>query len=580
VNWGNYNSAEATPNDNVILQNDTDIIIWNAEDGRKILDEREHKGFFAQMGSDIKKQTLGPLSSKNDVQIKYWHQSLTASHILLLFDRSTDSGTIRSIDARTGKELWSSESLPWNLEKFRDEADYAVNLAAKISFGSAEGTGIASSILLQDRAIKSMVKEIPQKNAFLFKTADGLLSMIDSRSGNIIWKTRAVSSTGLASVKYIEESDELLLAGDMGGLKDIIESADVRKTMKQVYRLNAENGKTIWASKYKGREDQVDHISIRDNEVLLYFTGGSLEFFDYTNGKRQFGTRDEMGMEASKVASAVSSQNTMETNLTSMPIVEGDMVYAINPTGKVNAFSLDDKQLVKYNYKTGEEIWKSPVLEKVVDIRDMKVSDELVIIRIPGAGNMLGKVKHSGIYAFDKKTGKQRWQFTESISKDYVSNLLYRSSDLLTGDGNTIYRLSSGNGNVLAKRSFEEPDIGDVIDIQQMAGDTTICVIGGKGLSIINADDLTPYHYSTVSGHILTYQVGGDLFIGKAKRLLSEKGMFYAFSLRSLKTMANFTLVKPDAKIYGNLYDKGYVPINHMKQVLTINETGIKVYNL
>lgn len=580
VDWGSYNSAEVTPSDNIILQNDTDIIVRNGENGHVILKEIEHKGMFAQFASDIKEQTLGPLSKKNNVHIKYWHRSLPASHTLLLFDRSTDDGTIRSIDSRTGDQLWTSKDLAWNLEKFKDEANYVVDLAAKVSFGSAVGSGIASSILLQNRAIKSMVKEIPQKNAFLFKTVDGALSMIDSRSGRIIWQSRDVSSTGLASVKYLADSDELLIAGDMGGLKDIIKSSDAEETMKQVYRIDANDGNVIWSTKYKGRESQIDDIVKKDKEVLLYFTGGSLEFFDYSDGTRQFGTRDNMKMGTARFASAISSENTMETSLTSMPIIEGNTVYAINPTGKVHAASLDNKQLVKYNYQTGKVIWKSPVLEKAVDVRNMKSTDKLIIISIPGAGNMLGGAKHAGIYAFDKKTGKQAWQFTEPISKKYYSNILYRSSDLLTGDGNTIYRLNAADGKLIAKKAFKDPDIGSINHIRVMPGDTSLCALGSKGVSIINSDDLTPVYSTTVSGHISSDYVNDNIYVGASSKLLSTKGTFFAFGFPELNKIANFTLQKPDAKLFGNLDEEGYLPINDMRQVVVMNSTGLTAYNL
>lgn len=581
VNWADYNSAEVTSTDHVIVQNETDILMWDGETGQVLMEEVEDKGMFAELGSQLKESALGPLSSKNDVGIKYWHRTLPGSQTLLLFDRSTDAGTIRSIDLQTGKDLWSSEELPWNVEKFRDETNFAVRKLADISLGAAAVTGLSAALLMQNRAVESIVKEIPQRNAFLFRTLDGVLHMIDSRNGDIIWQNEDVSSTGMATIQYLEETDEVLIAGDMAGLKDIFQSADAEETMKQIYRINAEDGEIIWETKYKGREDQIADIKKEDDKVLLYFTGGSLEFFDFEDGTRKFGTRDEMGMGVTKFASAVTGQNsTLETVLTSMPIIEGNMVYAVNPTGEVNAFALDNKQLVKYNYETGEEIWKSPVLEKAVDVRNMTVTDKLVIVTIPGAGNVVGGTKDPGVYAFDKETGDIAWQFTDPFSKNYSSNVVYGSTDLVTGDGNLVYRIDMADGEVITEQSFEEPDIGDISVVRELPGDTTMAVVGSKGVSVIRNEDFSPVYNAMVDGQISSHQLNDKLFIGRASKTLSKTSEFYAFDLRNQQSVANFTLGSVEGQVYGNLALQGYMPVNQMQQVLTIDNSGITSYDL
>lgn len=580
INWDNYSSAEFTATEDVILQNETDIYVRDGATGKVLFkDIKESKGFFGQLGDQVKSQALGGLASKDKVEFKYWTLTLPESQTLLLFDRSTDAGEIRSIDLQSGGELWNSSLLQWNLKKYRDTAGELVDLASRISIASGAAAGLASEVLLESRAVRSMISEVPGKNAFLFKTTDGHLHMVNAKTGDSIWQTDQVPSTGLAAVKYLPDSDELLVIGDMGGLKDIIKSADANNTMKQVYRIDASDGAIRWASKYQGRESQVDHILKTNNKVLVYFTGGSLEFFDYLSGKRLFGTRDDMAIGTTKVASAVSKTNTMETEQTAMPILEGNAVYAINPTGDVNAMALDDKQLVKYNSQTGDVIWKSPVLEKTVDVRQMTVTDNWVIVQIPGAGNVVGGAKESGVYAFNKSTGEEAWNFSEPISKSYAANILYRDADLLTGDGDILYQLRLADGSLESKKSFEDTDLGDISAIQALS-DTVLSVVGSGGFALLDSRELTPIYQGAVRGRMSSHYASDRMLLAKSKKLLSQTPSLAAFDLNHRKEIAGFSLTNIKGKLYGNLATEGYFPIDDMTRVLTINDSGITTYKL
>lgn len=580
VNWENFSSVDLTATEDLIIQNETDIYIRDGKTGKVIYkDVEERKGFFGQLGDQMKEQALGGLASDKDIPMKYWHVTLPESETVLLFDRSSDQEEIRSIDLRTGEELWKARWLTWSLEKYRDLSDGVVSLASKVSLGGAATAGIASEVLLQSRAVNSMIREVPEKQAFLFKTADGILHLVDAKKGNSIWQTSEVSSTGLASVAYLEDTDDLLIVGDMGGLKDIIKSSDESETLKQVYRIDAANGEVRWATKYKGRESQVNHISQVGDRVLVYFEGGSLEFFDYEDGERLFGTRDDMAMGTTRLASAVSSTNTMETQYTAMPIVAGDAVYAVNPTGDVNALALDDKQLVKFNYETGEVIWKGPVLEKTVDVRNMTVTDKFVIIQIPGAGNVVGGSKESGIYAFDKETGEEAWNFSEPISKKFAADIIYRDSDLLIGDGENLYQLNLEDGKVKAQQSYEEIGLGDISGIKELSDDR-LALVGSGGFAVVNGSDLMPIYNGTVSGRMSTHYVTDDRLLAKSKKLLSKTPSLSAFDLKMQSKLTDFTLSEVEGKLYGNLASAGYMPINNMTQVLTITDSGIVSYDL
>jgi outer membrane protein assembly factor BamB len=580
IDWENYNSAEVTVTEHVIIQNETDVIIYDAVSGKEVFrDVKEKKGLLGQFGDQIKEQAMGGLSTKNDVEIKYWHYTLPASKVLLLFDRSDDEGGIRAIDLELGRELWSNQHLKWNLEEYRNLAEGVTKLAAKLSLGSGATAGIASEVLLQTRAIQSMITEVPEKDGFLFRTADGTLHFLDPKSGHSLWQTDQFSSTGVAAVQYLKESDDLLLAGDMGNLKDVLKTMDSDETIKQLYRIDAETGKLKWESKYKGREDQIEQLQLRDQLALLYFSGGSLEFFNLENGDRFFGTRDEFGMADAKVASAVSSTNTLETSETAMPVIQGNEVYAINPTGEVNTFALDDKVLTKFNYQTGELLWTSPVLEKTPDVHDIHVTDQLVIITIPGGGNVAGGSKHPGLYAFDKESGERVWHFGKQLDKHYTTNSIIKENHIWTGADNALYKVSTENGELMEDYQFDEFDLGNINEIKETVG-SELALIGFKNMAVVDNNRPDSLFYGDIDGRVRDWTGNDNRLLVKGEKVISSRETLYVFDLGDATLIADFPLSAPDKKIYGDLAARGFIPIDDFKKVLLIDDRGITAYQL
>ncbi|MEL7832533.1 PQQ-binding-like beta-propeller repeat protein [Fodinibius sp. N2] len=578
--WENYNSAEVTETEHVIVQNKTDILIYDAKTGQEVFsDIKEKKGLLGQFGDHLKEQALGGLSTKNNVEIKYWHYTLPDSKVLLLFDRSDDEGGVRAIDLESGRELWNNQNLQWNLEEYRNLAEGITELAAKVSLGSGATAGIASEVLLQTRAIQSMIMEVPEKDAFLFRTVDGALHLLNSKTGSLLWKTGQFSSTGVAAVQYLKQSDDLLVAGDMGNLKDLIKTIDSNETVKQLHRIDAESGAMKWASKYKGREDQLAYLELRDQLALLYFSGGSLEFFNVKDGTRLFGTRDEFGMGDAKVASAVSSTNTLETVKTAMPVIDGNEVYAINPTGKMNSFALDDKVVTKFNYKTGELLWTSPVLEKTPDVHDIHLTNKSVIITIPGGGNVVGGSKQAGLYAFDKESGKPHWHFGDQLGKKYIPNMLPVESHIWTGGDNALYKLNMENGELITDHQFDEYDLGNISVIQKTARNE-LALIGSKGMGLLDSEMPDSVYYGDIDGRVRDWVGNDSRLLIKGEKVLSSRETLYVFDLNDNTLITDLTLTFPSKKVYGDLAARGYIAVDNFRKVLTINENGIKAFQL
>lgn len=578
--WENYSSAEVTDTEHIIIQNQTDILIYDAKTGQKVFsDIKEKKGLLGQFGDHLKEQALGGFSTKNNVEIKYWHYTLSDSKVLLLFDRSDDEGGIRAIDLESGRELWNNQNLKWNLEEYRNLAQGFTELAAKVSLGSGATAGIASKVLLQTRAIQSMIMEVSETDAFLFRTADGNLHLLDPKSGQSLWQTDQFSSTGIAAVKYLNESNDLLVVGDMGNLKDVLKTVDSDETVKQLYRIDVETGYVKWASKYKGREDQIERLELQDQLALLYFSGGSLEFFNADDGNRIFGTRDEFGMRDTKIASTVSSTNTLETDETALPIIDGNEVYAVNPTGEINSFALDDKVLAKFNYQTGELLWTSPVLEKTPDVHDLHLTANSVILTVPGAGNVAGGSKQPGLYAFDKESGNQVWHFGDQLGKKYIPNMLFGDGHIWTGADNSLYEVIIGNGELETNLNFEKYDLGIISEIYKTAGNE-LALIGSKGMAVVDSETPDSLFYGDIDGRVRNWAGNDDRLLVKGEKVLSKRETLYVFDLNDTKYITDLILTSPGEKVYGNLAARGFMAVDDFRKVLIIDESGIRAYQL
>ncbi|NGP88034.1 PQQ-binding-like beta-propeller repeat protein [Fodinibius halophilus] len=589
VDWQLFTSAELVGDAYAVLQNEEDLLILEDRKGAAVVNEvrKNSGGVFAAFGKAIKESVQNPLSAKNDVSIRYWHKFLPGSEVLLLFDRSKDEGTIRAIQPADGTEKWTSTQLPWNLEKFRDEANFAVELLAQSSLQTAMGADVLTNVMLQTRAIDGMIAEVPGKNAFLFRTVDGNFQMIDTDTGKKHWETEDMSSTGIAAVTYLEGTNQLLVAGDMAGLKDIIKSADAQETMKQLYLFDADTGKLQWATKYLGREEQVRSIKKVDNLVHISFYGGSVELFNSDKGTRNFGTRDSNMMGTTRTASAMGGEyGIMETRDTAEPQFEGDFVYAVNPAG-TRVVGMPDKKITKFNYRTGEVVWESPVLEKTPDIRDLLVRDDVVLARISMntpdeglgvKGNIVGGTKELGMYAFDKDTGKELWSYTEPFSK-HISNVIYGDREGWAAGKNSVFKFDLNSGEVMAESTLEDPDVGTIYMLHEK-GTNEILVRGQNGFAMIGKDSLKAEYGAEYAGRLQTYRLDDRYYYAMTEKLLSEKQTLYVYDLKANRKVTAFTLERPEQRIRGNIYNMGYAPLRRSQLLMTITPTGLKSYRM
>lgn len=580
INWENFESADVTPSDHLLVQSKEDMIMLNGTDGRVVnKDIRERGGFFSELGRSYTEQVKENLLVSQRVEVKYYFKELPQLNSLLLFNRVEEGDAVRSINLDSGEENWRFTSFVWNMDKYKDIANIAIN---QLLGGSLAAHGM-SQAALQTRLIRSMIKEVPQKNAFLFRTVEKLY-FIDHASGEILWESENFHATGIADAEYLPKSDQLLIAGSMKGLKDVLENADEDLSLRQLMLMDAESGEIAWQSNYTGRSEQVRNIVKKGDRVHLLFDGGSAEVFDFSNGNRRFGTRDGSLEGATKLASFSVDYNLVETPETAEPQFDQDAVYAVNPL-KVKAVGVPDKQLQKMDYGTGEILWKTTI-ESTPDIRDMHLRGDNVIVRLsserPGnkagnVSNIVGKVHDLGIYAYSKEDGGLSWKISEPF-KNHVTNVIYEGDYGWAGGGESLYKFNLKTGEVLADSSFADPGIGEMKYIYKTGNN--IVLIGFKGMAVVDKSDLRTLYSTSMDGRLSSYEFNSRFLVMNMGGILSDKQNIHIFNTAAPSKITSFTLTPPEKELYGELGRRGFHPTRDFKQIITLTESGIKSYKI
>jgi outer membrane protein assembly factor BamB len=585
VNWENYSSAETTPTDHLVVQSSDDIVVINGNTGKTVLREvTEEKGLFGQFVEEAKSS----VSLKGEVPVKYYHAELPSSGHMLLFDNSEYMGEIRAIDLETGEEKWNNKEYSWTLDLLQDAAGLAVRkMVENFDLGGAAGTAVASSVLLQTRLIDAMVADIPGRNEFLFRTIDKLY-MIDAETGEPVWENSEFNSTGIAAVKYMPDSEQLLIAGSTAGLREILQNAASEEGMKQVALVDVESGQAQWVSEFKGRSEQIDRLELNDKIVKLYFYGGSVEVFNFQDGTRLLGTRDDYLMGAAKVGSFLGGANTeegvspgsmMETANTAEPVFEGQAVYAVNPT---SSSGIINKKITKFDADNGEIIWESKELKNTPDITDLYLLDNTVIATVffLNPGSIMGRPIDAGLYALNKEDGKLVWSLTKPFaeSKNQISNVIFEEDNAWTAGNEAIYQINLQQGTISNELPFADTlDIGSAPEIKMLEPSKLIAV-GGSGFIVFDKNDLTSiYSEQTDARSAGHYMNDNHLFYLRSK-LLSDKVTMDIYDLAGQSKISEFTLTPIGNVMYGEFCNDGYHLPQKMDQVILSNDSGITSY--
>jgi outer membrane protein assembly factor BamB len=233
--------------------------------------------------------------------------------------------------------------------------------------------------------ISSLTVPFVQNNTIVVSATDGALHALDTTTGKELWTLHDAvniisdTSSAINGVLYVQS------------LKD-----------DTVLAVNLDDGVTLWQTSpvnQQGETEPVTNAIISGNSVYTssysnITGGGILSAFNAKNGQKLWDIPLETGEQFSNLQA-----NNAITYFTANPMVSGKGYYE-----------------VAYDGKTGSQIWKFPLQEKIIA---NPVIDSNTFYCITGNGV---------VYALNAQNGKQRWSY-----------LVHGDVNLITFNQNIFY---------------------------------------------------------------------------------------------------------------------------------------------
>lgn len=238
-------------------------------------------------------------------------------------------------------------------------------------------------------------------------TDKGEVQVFDAASGKQVWKSQL--------------SSEILAAPAVGEDKVIVRSGDSR-----IFALDAKEGKRLWV--YQRSTPALSlrsHVGIvlGGRAVLAGFPGGKLVALNPVNGAPMW--------EATVALPKGATELERVADITSPPVVYGNMVCAVAYQGRVACFDLNN----------GNPVWSREVSSSTgldIDRKGVYVSEE-----------------RGSVQAYDRTNGSSLWK-QDKLAYRQLSKPLVINDYVAVADGlGVVHLLRNDNGAFAARYSME-----------------------------------------------------------------------------------------------------------------------------
>ncbi len=526
----------------VLVGEGKNFMLMHGDNGNYLRVEPQDQGFGGMLKSMVEE---GISVNVNGVDVfttadRYSYAFVDFANTVMVLDYTTATDRVRMLDMSTGKILWESKEYEWSLAKYKDLAGAAAKSVLKnIGMGAGAAAGVSGAEVTRERYAQHLVAAVPEKNAILFRTTDGLL-MMDVRSGDQLWKMENYGATGIEEVRYLPEEDELLMITQVSRLFDKLQ------TNRKVMRVDAGDGTVKWATKYEHSGGYFEEIERAGNRLVLKYAGGQAEIFDFATGKSLFKTHE---------GGAVSgAQRWLQANMadsaykTPPALIHNGSIFTIH-TVNIKAAGTPDKQVVRHTLDDGTKTWTSPVLNKVINISGLYIHGEVLIANLTNTD--------SSLVALNLSDGTIKWTINDmgkTLQIHLEDNRLYASN------GNVIRSIDPQTGKTLEEIDISESGLDGVQHIGVWRGN--LYVVGVKGISVHNAKTLTTLNKWLPKGRIESHQVFGNRLYMNTSPLLGSKTMLRVVDLDNGRPITSFEANPGLYAWFGNLRNGVFITGN------------------
>jgi len=455
---------------------------------------------------DLLKQgiSIGDMSAVDIDSKELDFRFLNGLDLLLVLRSSTSSHNVYCIDLNSGEELWHSNVFLWTLENFRSLGNEAAGKVANLmGFQAGNAAATISAELTRSRQLSRLIIPVPELDAFLFKTLDSLV-LIQAKTGKILWSSEQVLGSGFSQVKYLPETNDILLMTMSSGL------VDAAKSVKKLFRVDAATGEIRWSNNYAGRDDMARGIELRDEYVVVNYQGGLGEVFQFENGKKILQTKDGLEVELGNMF----KNSLVSGKLTTAPFLKDNALYAVQ-TVKLKAVGYPDWIVQKFDLTTGELKWASEPIKSMGDIRDLRLVDGVLLARATGmetpyttAARTIG-LSDRKVIALNPESGKMLWSQVMGEGRK-ITNLVVKGNQVFIGDAEQLNQIDIHSGKVKNSVKFSDTKAGKLLHLNENGGN--IVAIGDHGIVYFSSSDLQKQTMLSFPVRIgPAEQIGGEL---------------------------------------------------------------------
>ncbi len=388
---------------------------------------------------------------------------------VLEFNYGRRDESVSLISLETGEALWVNEDIRWSLERYQT-ATRAIGRGLGTLSGAVAGEA-ASELLFAEVFVQDITYLIPEDNALLIKTLDGM-AKVNLETGETEWTTTGLRG-GVAAMMYHEDTNSIVFVNSDGNFR-----VEGLQFTKQLARIDLETGELLWTSNYNGDlrhkvngigdwDDRELDIRLMGDYVILNFL--NLEVYSIETGEEVWRTTTS----GDRMLDLFAPEGQV-MNFFAFPISDGEVVYRVKH-GNVGLSGID-VEMEAFVLATGERLWETGRLSRNDNVVTMELVDDLIVLGFQGDGS------REGMMALNRETGDKVWQY-ETGRTGITRHFMMNGDDLWAVRGDRIYIMNPFDGTV--KRHFDMPEeLGRIQDVARM--NNNLVLLGRAGIAMVD----------------------------------------------------------------------------------------------
>ena len=562
VNYDHIETSHVEPDQgSVLVGKGKNFILLGGQQGSALRQEPESKGIGGMFKSMVKESIsieiegieITDLFSEAD---RFSFAFLDFADAMIILDYTSDSDIIRMVDMATGEELWKSEDYQWSLARYQNIAgEISKGLLKNVGLGAAAASGISGAEMTRERFAQNLVTPVPEQNAILFRTTDGLL-MLDARTAETKWKMDDYEASGINNLIYLEESKDLLFVTYVSRLFDAMD------TSRQIMRVDAADGTVKWSTKYQHASRYIHDLELVDNRILLRYKGSQAEVFDLNSGEVLVSPQSSA---AAGVQRWLEIQSGDSSSIRPPAQIVDNSLYTIQTSS--GGMGQPSDMIARYNVETGGKEWITEPFKDALYISNILSHGDLLIVSFVDS--------ETPVKALNTSDGSVKW----SISDLDVFAQLFLHKDRLYVTHNDILRLvNSETGETIKEISFEDSGLGGIENVGIFG--EHLYIKGAKGVALYSVENLEEINIWLPKGQIEESQRKGDRLFVKTSPLFGLNSYLRVMDLNTGNQITEFKLDTGMLSWFGNLRNGIFIPDRGQSVYIRDEEKRITKYSI